>query len=265
VQPTARIVAIFHFSTVPNGVSVYQFSTLRAAADAGRWASPRTLVSPLFAPCHRFGSCWPGSMPLERLLVRPVDTRFMPARPVVSVASLPSRAPAACPPGPMLSGFRPVRLPASCPKWKRGELQSTCSMPARLHAARAHAGPASCLVPRAPPDAIALRHAGPAPRHGVHARPAACCVSACSSGCACVAAHPPWPRRPTQRGNELPPIDTIPVGVHSVGRHGLLCWQGAADRPVWAIFRVLFGRTPFWSTEPLLGGRRLTQAVGRPH
>jgi hypothetical protein len=45
--------------------------------------------------------------------------------------------------------------------------------------------------------------------------------------------------RPTKRGNELPPIDTIPVGVHSVGRHGLLCWLGAADRPVAAIFHVV--------------------------
>jgi hypothetical protein len=46
-------------------------------------------------------------------------------------------------------------------------------------------------------------------------------------------------RRLTPRGNELPPIDTIPVGVHSVGRHGLLCWQGATDRPVAAIFHVV--------------------------
>jgi hypothetical protein len=69
--------------------------------------------------------------------------------------------------------------------------------------------------------------------------------------------------RPTKRGNELPPIDTIPVGVHSVGRHGSPCWPGAADHPVAAIFRYLLCRPSAVVHTPLLGGRRLTRAVGQ--
>jgi hypothetical protein len=65
----------------------------------------------------------------------------------------------------------------------------------------------------------------------------------------------------TKRGNELPPIDTIPVGVHSVGRHGLLCWQGAADRPVRAIFHHLRVPNGVSAYTVALVGRRLTQAV----
>jgi hypothetical protein len=52
------------------------------------------------------------------------------------------------------------------------------------------------------------------------------------------------------------------VGVHSVGRHGLLCWQGAADRPVAAIFRFLLRKTAVSVHTVALTGRRLTQAVG---
>jgi hypothetical protein len=62
-------------------------------------------------------------------------------------------------------------------------------------------------------------------------------------------------RRPTKRGNELPPIDTIPVGVHSVGRHGLLCWQGAAVRPVRAIFHPSTMPNGISVYTVVLGGR----------
>jgi hypothetical protein len=68
----------------------------------------------------------------------------------------------------------------------------------------------------------------------------------------------------TRRGNELPPIDTIPVGVHSVGRHGLLCWQGAADGWIGAIFHVVLCRATVAVHTAVLSGRRLTQAVGPP-
>jgi hypothetical protein len=66
----------------------------------------------------------------------------------------------------------------------------------------------------------------------------------------------------TKRGNELPPIDTIPVGVHSVGRHGLLCWQGAADRPIGAIFHSSAMPNGVSVYTVALSGRRLTRAVG---
>jgi hypothetical protein len=68
--------------------------------------------------------------------------------------------------------------------------------------------------------------------------------------------------RLTKRGNELPPIDTIPVGVHSVGRHGLLCWQGAADRPLAAIFHHSVCRPLVAAHTALLDGRRLSATVG---
>jgi hypothetical protein len=66
----------------------------------------------------------------------------------------------------------------------------------------------------------------------------------------------------TKRGNELPPIDTIPVGVHSVGRHGSPCWPGAADRPVAAFFYFSSVPNGVSAHSVALVGRRLTQAVG---
>jgi hypothetical protein len=48
-----------------------------------------------------------------------------------------------------------------------------------------------------------------------------------------------------------------------VGRHGLLCWQGAADRPVGAIFRFSTVPNGVSAHSVALIGRRLTQAVGR--
>jgi hypothetical protein len=102
----------------------------------------------------------------------------------------------------------------------------------------------------------------PQHRHGYSSRELLCQRSMGSLPCLLVppvVAHPP--RRLTPRGNELPPIDTIPVGVHSVGRHGLLCWQGAADRldrshfPRW----LHINRVP--PAKPFSSSRRLTQAV----
>jgi hypothetical protein len=48
-----------------------------------------------------------------------------------------------------------------------------------------------------------------------------------------------------------------------VGRHGLLCWQGAADRPITAIFHFSAVPNGISVQSVALGGRRLTQAVGR--
>jgi Uma2 family endonuclease len=49
-----------------------------------------------------------------------------------------------------------------------------------------------------------------------------------------------------------------------VGRHGLLCWQGATDRPVAAIFHSSTVPNGVSIHTPVPGGRRLTQAVGPP-
>jgi hypothetical protein len=48
-----------------------------------------------------------------------------------------------------------------------------------------------------------------------------------------------------------------------VGRHGLLCWQGAADRPLAAIFHFSVVPNGVSVSSVALIGRRLTQAVGR--
>jgi hypothetical protein len=47
-----------------------------------------------------------------------------------------------------------------------------------------------------------------------------------------------------------------------VGRHGLLCWQGAADRPIAAILHSSAMPNGVLAHTLVLVGRRLTQAVG---